>query len=106
MYDEFLEKYPQSFFKGFIEDTLGNSYYKNAEWTRLLKLTATAYREYLDNGKQPRPSMLFMYSEAKYHLGNIKEAEEGYKIVAELYPKLIVGIKSKKMLEKVGEKED
>jgi len=106
MYDEFLEKYPQFFFKGFIEDTLGNSYYKNAEWTRLLKLAAPAYREYLDNGKQPRPSMLFMYSEANYHLGNIKEAEEGYKIVAELYPKLIVGIKSKKMLEKVGEKED
>jgi TolA-binding protein len=101
MYEEFLDKYPQSFFKGFIEDTLGNSYYKNGDWDRLLKFTSPAYQEYHDKGKQPRASMLFMYSEANYRLGNMKKAEEGYQLVAALYPKLIVGIKSKKMLEKM-----
>jgi len=101
LYGEFLEKYPNSFFKGFIEDTLGSSYYKNGDWDRLLKFTSPAYQEYRNRGTQPRASMLFMYSEANYRLGNMKKAEEGYQIVTELYPKLIVGIKSKKMLEKM-----
>lgn len=100
-YNEFLEKYPQSFLKGFIEDTLGNSYYKNAEWNRLLKLSTPAYQEYLENGKEPRASMIFMYSEANYNLGNIEEAEKGYRIITKLFPKLIIGIKSKKMIETI-----
>ncbi len=102
-YQEFLRNYPQSFLKGFIEDTLGNSYYRNAEWNRLLKLSSPSYQEYLEKGSEPRASVLFMYSEANYHLGNIIEAEKGYKIVTKLFPKLIVGIKSKKMLEKIKE---
>jgi len=97
-YKEFKNKYPQSFLQGFIEDTLGNSYYKNGEWDRLLDLTMPGYREYIEKGKEPRASMMFMYSEAKYNTGFIEEAEEGYSIVAKLFPKLIVGIKSKKMI--------
>ncbi len=103
-YNEFLKKYPQSYIKGFIDDTLSNSYYKNADWNGLLKLTSPVYQEYLEKGKQPRASMMFMYSEANYNLGNIEEAGKGYKIVSELFPKLIVGIKSKQMLEKIGSK--
>ncbi|MBI5663488.1 MAG: hypothetical protein HZC49_00140 [Nitrospirae bacterium] len=103
-YNEFLEKYPQSYIKGFIDDTLSNSYYKNAEWNRLLKLASPVYHEYLEKGKQPRASMIFMYSEANYNLGNTEEAVKGYKIVSEMFPKLIVGIKSKQMLEKIGGK--
>jgi tetratricopeptide (TPR) repeat protein len=97
-YEEFKNKYPQSFLQGFIEDTLGNSYYKNGEWDSLLELTMPSYREYVEKGKEPRASMMFMYSEAKYNMGFIEEAEEGYAIVAKLFPKLIVGIRSKKML--------
>jgi tetratricopeptide (TPR) repeat protein len=103
-YNEFLKKYPQSYIKGFIDDTLGNSYYRNADWNGLLKLTTPAYQEYFEKGKQPRASMIFMYAEANYNLGNIEEAGKGYKIVSELFPKLIVGIKSKQMLEKIGNK--
>lgn len=103
-YNEFIEKYPQSYIKGFIDDTLSNSYYKNADWNGLFKFTSPAYQEYLEKGKQPRASMMFMYSEANYNLGNIEEAAKGYKIVSELFPKLIVGIKSKQMLGKIGSK--
>lgn len=103
-YNEFVKKYPQSYIKGFIDDTLTNSYYKNADWNGLLKLTTPVYQEYLEKGKQPRASMMFMYSEANYNLGNIEEAGKGYNIVSELFPKLIVGIKSKQMLEKIGDK--
>ena len=101
-YNEFLKKYPQSHLKGFIEDTLGNSYYKNADWNGLLKLTTPAYQEYLEKGKQPKASMVFMYAEANYNMGNIEEAKKGYEIVSELFPRLIFGINSKKMLEKIG----
>ncbi len=100
-YNEFLEKYPQSFLKGFIEDTLGNSYYKNADWDRLLKLSTPAYQEYIEKGKEPKASSVFMYSEANYNLGNVEEAEKGYRILTKLFPKLIVGIQSKKMIEKI-----
>lgn len=103
-YNEFLKKYPQSYIKGFIDDTLGDSYYKHTNWNGLLKLTSPVYNDYLENGKQPRPSMMFMYAEANYNLGNIEEAGKGYEIVSELFPKLVVGIKSRQMLEKMGSK--
>lgn len=103
-YNEFQSKYPQSYIKGFIDDTLSNSYYKNSDWDGLLKLTSPVFQEYIEKGKQPRASMMFMYSEANYNLGNIEEAGKGYKIVSDLFPKLIVGIKSKQMLEKIGGK--
>jgi len=105
-YNEFQQKYPQSYIKGFIDDTLSNSYYKNADWNGLLKLTTPVYQEYLEKGKQPRPSMMFMYAEANYNLGNIEEAGNSYKIVSELFPKLIVGIKSKQMIEKIGNRHE
>ncbi len=100
-YHEFLEKYPASFLRAYIEDTLGNSYYKNREWQRLLKLSEPAYRAYIENEPRPRPSMLFMYAEARYNLGYIDEAVKVYKIVKQLYPRLIVGIKSGKMLDRL-----
>ncbi|HBH61164.1 MAG TPA: hypothetical protein DDX85_05365 [Nitrospiraceae bacterium] len=103
-YNEFVKMYPQSYIKGFIDDTLSNSYYKNADWNGLLTLTSPVYHEYLEKGKQPRPSMIFMYAEANYNLGNIEEAVRGYEIVSDLFPKLIVGVKSKQMLEKIASK--
>jgi TolA-binding protein len=106
VYYEFVGKYPKSFMKGFIEDTIGNSYYKNKDWERLLKLTSPMYREYLDSGNQPRASMMFMHAEAQYNLGNIEEAEKVYKITEKLFPKLIVGIKSRKMIEKIEKNKD
>ena len=43
-----------------------------------------------------------MYSEANYKLGNIAEAEKGYEIVSEKFPRLVEGKKSKSMLEKIS----
>jgi tetratricopeptide (TPR) repeat protein len=105
-YYEFVEKYPKSFMKGFIEDAIGNSYYKNKNWERLLKLTSPMYREYLDSGNPPRASIMFMYAEAQYNLGNTSEAVKGYEITEKLFPKLIVGIKSRKMIETIESNKD
>jgi TolA-binding protein len=59
--------------------------------------------EYIEIGKRPRASMMFMYSEAHYNLGNLTEAEKGYEIVSELFPKLLVGLKSKSRLKVIRE---
>ena len=105
-YHEFLEKYPQSILRGMIDDTLGKSYYKSAEWNKLLELCTPAFKGYIEEGKQPRPTLLFMYSEANYHLDNFEEAEKGYEIVAELFPRLSEGMMSKKILEKIKKNRD
>jgi tetratricopeptide (TPR) repeat protein len=105
-YHEFLEKYPQSILRGMIDDTLGKSYYKSGDWKKLLELCTPAFKGYIEEGKQPRPTLLFMYSEANYHLGNFEEAEKGYEIVAEQFPKLSEGMMSKKILEKIKKNQD
>jgi len=100
-YREFLEKYPHSVMKGFIDDTLGNSYYKHAEWNRLLKLTAPVFREYTDKKTPPRAPLLFMYAEANYNLGDLVEAERAYRMAVDLFPETTAGVKSRTMLEKI-----
>ncbi len=100
-YHQFLKKYRETYIKDFIEDTLGNSYYKHAEWNRLLKLSEPEFRHYNKTGKKPRASMIYMYAEAQYHLGRYNEAEKAYGIVSEQYPKLIVGIRAKAKLKQM-----
>ena len=85
---------------------MGNGYYKYEKWNSLLELSRPLYNEYIESGKRTHPYLMFMYSEANYHLGNIEEAEKGYKIVSELYPKLIVGKRSISMLEKIEERKN
>lgn len=101
LYQQFSKKYSKTYMKSFIEDTLGNSYYKNTEWTRLLKLSEPVYIKYSQTGKEPRASMIYMYAEAQYNLGNYDEAEKAYRIVSEHFPKLIVGIRAKTMLKEI-----
>jgi hypothetical protein len=45
-----------------------------------------------------------MYAEANFNLGNFKEAEKGYKIVMDLFPKLNESKKSMARLEEIGKK--
>ncbi len=101
---EFVEKYPVSILRGMIEDTLGKGYYKNGDWDRLLKLCSPTYTQYIESKKHPRASLLFMFAEASYNLGNMEDAKKAYEIGAELYPKLGEGMRSKSMLEKMVEK--
>lgn len=102
LYREFLVKYPDSFFKNIIEDTLAKSYYKNEKWTRLLSLTAPVYHEYQETNNRSRGPFLFMYAEAQYNLGNREEAEKVYRTVMEVYPGTTMGMKSREMLEKLA----
>lgn len=105
-YNDFMAKYPGSVLKNAVEQTLINKYVRHAEWERLLKFCTPAFMEFKDEGKAPTPLVVFMYSEAHYRLGNIIEAEEGYKAVLELYPTLSYGKRAEKRLEEIKQKEE
>ncbi len=47
---------------------------------------------------------LFYYSEAKYGLGDIKEAEKGYRTITVLFPQSSEAMVSKKRLEEISSK--
>jgi tetratricopeptide (TPR) repeat protein len=100
-YSDFLKKYHDSPLKGVVEDTLGRSYVKHSEWSRLLALCSSSYRGYVEKKIAPKASLLFMYAEANYYLGNIDQAEKAYLIVSGLFPELPVGKKSKSMIKEI-----
>jgi tetratricopeptide (TPR) repeat protein len=104
LYSVFLENYPQSVLRGLIDRTLGISYYKNAEWERLLKFSAPAFKKYTEEGKDPRPFLVLMYAEASFRLGNFEEAEKGYKIVIEHFPELNENKRAKARLQEIRKK--
>jgi TolA-binding protein len=101
LYKDLVRKYPRSTFKGLSEDILGKGYYRALKWDKMLELSAPAFNKYVEEGKRPRPSLIYYYAEAHYELGNAEEAEKGYRILLDLYPKLIEGINAKKRLEEI-----
>jgi hypothetical protein len=101
LYKAFIRKFTHSSVRRFIEDDMGRSYMKHDEWNRLLTLSAPAYRKYIDEGIVPRPSLIYMYAEANFALGNVYEAEKAYEAVTDMFPGLHVGRKSAKRLEKI-----
>jgi outer membrane protein assembly factor BamD (BamD/ComL family) len=104
LYYEFLKKYPGSGMKVPVEDTLSQSYHKNAKWDRLLALHAPAVDEYSEKGKIATPEPLFMYAEAKLHTGNVEDAEKYYKAVISAFPNSFRAAISKKRLEDIAGK--
>ncbi len=108
--EEFIKKYPDSRTKDLIDDTLSNGYYMNSKWEKLLKfytpavkrfIKESAGKEKIDRGSLSRPLEMFMYSEAKLNLGDLAEAEKGYKIVIALFPDSKESATSKKRLEDI-----
>jgi TolA-binding protein len=100
-YKEFLEKYPESPIKILIIDTLSKSYYKSGKWDKLMNLNSPVVKEYEEKGKLQSPEPMFMYAEAKYNFGDLKEAEKAYKTVIELFPKSSRVATSKARLEEI-----
>jgi len=101
LYQDFMKKYPGSPLKGFIAETLGKSYYRSAQWDKLLKVCTPAFREYIEAGRRPKPSLMFMYAEANFNMGSVAEAERGYEIFLEVFPRAGNSIKAKTRLEEI-----
>ncbi|MEK7333505.1 MAG: hypothetical protein AAB017_09025, partial [Nitrospirota bacterium] len=76
-------------------------YYANKMWDRLLRIFTPHVKKFIATWKLDRPYHLFMFSEAKFNLGDLIEAEKGYKIVIEFFPKTTEGETSKKRLEEI-----
>ncbi len=85
-YDEFLQRYPGSKMKMILDDTMARYYYRNRLWDRLVKKCSSYVRDYVSTGKINTPLFMFLYSEAKFNLGDPVEAEKGYKIVIHHFP--------------------
>lgn len=104
LYYEFLQKYPGSGMKIPLEDTLSQSYHKNAKWEKLIAIHAQAVDEYSEKGKISSPEPLFMYAEAKLHTGSIDDAEKYYKAVIDSFPNSYRAAVSKKRIESITKK--
>jgi len=104
LYYKFLQKYPGSGVKGPVEDTLSQSYHKNAKWEKLIAIHAQAVDEYSEKGRISSPEPLFMYAEAKLHTGSIEDAEKYYKAVIGFFPSSFRATVSKKRLEGIADK--
>ena len=83
----FLALHPDSHFRAEIDNTLTESYGKNKQWERMLRMYTPAVRKYIETGKLAQARDMFMYAEAKYGLNDLVEAEKGYKIVIALFPR-------------------
>ncbi len=106
IYSEFRGKYPKSVLKGIVDDTMGNEFYKKKEWNRLLKICTPVVNEYLDKKNTPRAALMYKCAEAHYNLGNFEEAEKGYKILADLFPKTSLGKRSISMIDRIKMNQD
>lgn len=86
IYGRFVTKYPDSPFRNEIDDTITVNYVRNRKWENLLRFYTPAVKRYIETNKLSRPNGMFYYSEAKLNLGDLTEAEKGYKIVIALFP--------------------
>lgn len=91
--DQFLVRYSDSAIKNFIEDSFMKFFYQKGLWERLLTLPKV--KEALTSGNSYH---LFLYSEANFNLGRIKEAEGGYKRIIEKAPNSQEAVIAKKRL--------
>lgn len=101
LYQDFISRYPDSLLMISAEQMIGQYYYMNKMWSKLLKIFTPQVKQYIKTGKLSSPYHVFMYSEAKFNLGDIKEAEKGYKIVIEFFPQTREGKVSKHKLNDI-----
>jgi tetratricopeptide (TPR) repeat protein len=104
LYAGFLQGKENPAIRGLLVETLGKGYYRYARWEELLSTTAIELKEYREDGEKPRPSLVFLNAEAYYNLGNMEEAEKGYRMLAEVFPQSSEGKMAKKRLEEIRNK--
>ncbi|MBI4689314.1 MAG: tetratricopeptide repeat protein [Nitrospirae bacterium] len=101
LYQDFLKNYPDSSVRIPIEQTFGQFYYTNKMWDRLLKFFTPRIKRFIETGKLETPYHMFMYSEAKFYLGDLTEAVKGYKIVIAFFPNTNEGKNSENRLKEI-----
>lgn len=100
--DEFVRRYPDSNARNLIDDTLADTYYRNAEWQKLISLYTPAIKRFIGKSEIVRPWEMFMYSEAKFHLGGMDEARKGYNIVIFYFPNSAESSVARRRLDEIA----
>ncbi len=101
-YKNFINSYPDSPFKNEIDETMVRFYYTQKFWDKLLNIKIPYIKEYVKTGELRTPVHLFYYSEAKYGLGDYKEAEKGFRTIITLFPQSSEASIAKKRLEEIS----
>lgn len=101
IYKEYLERYPNPKLKYPIDDTMARFYYRSNLWKKLLGFCTPYIRKYIKTGELKGPLYLFFYTEAKFFLGDFKEADKGYRTIKRLFPKSQEARISEKRLKEV-----
>ncbi len=70
-------------------------------WGNLIGICSSHIREYIETGELKIPMFMFFYAEAKMSLGDLEEAEKGYRIIIRHSPGSTEARLSKKRLDKI-----
>jgi hypothetical protein len=106
LYQEFSGKYPQSPLIIRIQEVISKGYYRNSDWNNLLRICTPEFDKFKEKGQKPKPSLIYMYSEANFHLGNMEEAVEGYQVLLKLYSRTREGMKASTRLKEIQDKKE
>lgn len=99
---QFISKYTDANAGNRIDDILADAYYRKAEWKKIMRLYTPAIKRFIELWDFMRPWDMFMYSEAKFHLGDMDEAKKGYNIVMFFFPDSPESSLSKKRLDEIS----
>jgi len=86
LYEYFLKRYPGSPLKNAVENTVSRYYYGTSQWKKLKDFVSPHIRRFVETGDLKTPVHLFFFTEAKFHLGDYREAYKGYRIIQKRFP--------------------
>jgi len=101
---EFYKKYPDSKLGDLIDRALADGYFKNSKWEKLAAFFVPSVKQSIESGKFRKIYDIFMFTEAKFRLNDLVEAEKGYKIVIANFPDSRESKIAKKRLEEIEQK--
>ncbi len=99
--ERFVKKYAGSSAGNLLDDTLADAYHRNGEWTKLIKLYTTSIKRFVELWNVIRPRDMFLYAEAKFHLGDRDEARKGYNIIIFYFPNSPESTPARNRLEEI-----
>lgn len=98
----FIKKYSDSTARNLLDDTLADAYYRHGKWTELIRLYTTSIKRFIEVWNLIRPRDMFLYAEAKFHLGDVNEARKAYNIILYYYPHSAESLTAKGRLEEIA----
>ncbi|RME64769.1 MAG: outer membrane protein assembly factor BamD [Nitrospirae bacterium] len=100
-YREFLKKYPRSPLKNAIESTFNLFYFQHKMWDKLERMHRARVKKFIETGRIDSPFYFYMYSLAKMNLGELEEAEKGFKWIILKYPTTQAAKDAKRQLKNI-----